>query len=981
MNLKKIMATVVALAMVLSSMGMIAFAETVTEVSTAADLKTAVEAGKSVKLTADITTDSALEISGKTVSIDLNEKTLKLGAGDNKFIDASTITISNGTINIDGLTVGGNAAICLDEYEETLVTTLTLNDVDVVGENYSSAYCVFYIGDSSVLNVNGGNWILKNDLYEDGGVFKSDTSAATLNISGATMDFYNVRRGVIYTNTTIENSQITIKGDEETSKEMEHGFNRSPLSVVNSTITMENLFGRGITAECGAVTIDATSKVTMQNCVEATIDVRNNQTFTIEEGAKVVIDKEATVASGAKIDGTVEIGTPVEGEVKIGDTPYATLAEAVQNVKTGETITLLTDVTENEVVIETNNVEFTIDGNDNSFTGCLALGIGEKLTVKNVDFVATSEVSPGYFIDSMDRNSNVVLTVQDCTFTDTDYSTAAIGTHQPTKVIIDGCTTNGVHSLLQNQGGYNITVKNSTINGKRGMALGTVVGATVDNVTINADDNKYGIRLDGEITNNTITIKNSRISAFIPVVVRDALVENYSIVFEGTNTMTPANTDGLWCAIGASEYETNGTMPTAPTGKVTVTLNDTGLDAEGVYGEYEAPAVNYLAKIGDTSYETVAAALAAAQEASMTDVTITLCGETTKESAIALEDTFNLYTKNGFNSVTFKQEDPSKVYYIDSIYTGSRTNGGECTFDGVNIVVTGQYIFEGNVKLTGNSVVKSVAEANCFVYNGTTTVELGSKLQGVIEDIRSGALIIDGGRTDGAFNETPDMQDAIIIINWSGDSMTLKNGAYFKVNAANEIGTMTVNAGTNLNVYDSKLDAWQWIANNGTINTDVNSLITTGTITGTGVINIDASDMAAEEVLVIDANMSGFNGIVNVTGNDNATYEITDDGIVVSQSIVVEETILKDAVNSKAQASGLMSFTGETSGIKWCSYKFIVDMTGKTSIGVTVEKDGAQTKSDNKTEWVNTANIESDVAFGVAVTGLASLDTITVDVQ
>ena len=702
MNLKKIMATVVALAMVLSSMGMIAFAETVTEVSTAADLKTAVEAGKSVKLTADITTDSALEISGQTVSIDLNEKTLKLGAGDNKFIDASTITISNGTINIDGLTVGGNAAICLDEYEKTSVTTLTLNDVDVVGENYSSAYCVFYIGDSSVLNVNGGNWILKNDLYEDGGVFKSDTSAATLNISGATMDFYNVRRGVIYTNTTIENSQITIKGDEETSKEMEHGFNRSPLSVVNSTITMENLFGRGITAECGAVTIDATSKVTMQNCVEATIDVRNNQTFTIEEGAKVVIDKKATVASGATIVGTVEIGTP---------------------------------------------------------------------------------------------------------------------------------------------------------------------------------------------------------------------------------------------------------------------------------------AVNYLAKIGDTSYETVAAALAAAQEASMTDVTITLCGETTKESAIALEDTFNLYTKNGFNSVTFKQEDPSKVYYIDSIYTGSRTNGGECTFDGVNIVVTGQYIFEGNVKLTGNSVVKSVAEDNCFVYNGTTTVELGSKLQGVIEDIRSGALIIDGGRTDGAFNETPDMQDAIIIINWSGDSMTLKNGAYFKVNAANEIGTMTVNAGTNLNVYDSKLDAWQWIANNGTINTDVNSLITTGTITGTGVINIDASDMAAEEVLVIDANMSGFNGIVNVTGNDNATYEITDDGIVVSQSIVVEETILKDAVNSKAQASGLMSFTGETSGIKWCSYKFIVDMTGKTSIGVTVEKDGAQTKSDNKTEWVNTANIESDVAFGVAVTGLASLDTITVDVQ
>ena len=48
--------------------------------------------------------------------------------------------------------------------------------------------------------------------------------------------------------------------------------------------------------------------------------------------------------------------------------------------------------------------------------------------------------------------------------------------------------------------------------------------------------------------------------------------------------MTPANTDGLWCAIGTSEYETNGTMPTAATAPVTVVLNDTDLEAAGVYG-------------------------------------------------------------------------------------------------------------------------------------------------------------------------------------------------------------------------------------------------------------------------------------------------------------------------------------------------------------------------------------------------------------
>ena len=43
------------------------------------------------------------------------------------------------------------------------------------------------------------------------------------------------------------------------------------------------------------------------------------------------------------------------------------------------------------------------------------------------------------------------------------------------------------------------------------------------------------------------------------------------------------------------------------------------------------------------------------------------------------------------------------------------------------------------------------------------------------------------GRTDGEFNETPDFQDAIMYINWAGDSLTVKNGAYVKVNAANEV--------------------------------------------------------------------------------------------------------------------------------------------------------------------------------------------------
>ena len=149
------------------------------EVSTYDELVAALTNGGAIKLTADITTTSAITTSGITSTIDLNGKTLTIGAGDNKFNDASNITIKNGNVSITGVTVNGNAIFRLDEYEEILVTTLTLNDVNLVGNGYSSAYGIFYIGDSSVLNVNGGVWNLKNDASTAGGVFKADASAAT----------------------------------------------------------------------------------------------------------------------------------------------------------------------------------------------------------------------------------------------------------------------------------------------------------------------------------------------------------------------------------------------------------------------------------------------------------------------------------------------------------------------------------------------------------------------------------------------------------------------------------------------------------------------------------------------------------------------------------------------------------------------------------------------------------------------------------
>ena len=132
---------------------------------------------------------------------------------------------------------------------------------------------------------------------------------------------------------------------------------------------------------------------------------------------------------------------------------------------------------------------------------------------------------------------------------------------------------------MQNTSGWNLTVKDCEItNSGRGLSLGTVQGVTLTNVKVDAT--KYGVRLEAGYNNNAV-ITDCNITAFIPVVVRKVTVDS-SVTFNGTNTMVQKNTDGIWCAIGTSEYETNGSLPTDAAKTVTVTVNDAGLNTAGI---------------------------------------------------------------------------------------------------------------------------------------------------------------------------------------------------------------------------------------------------------------------------------------------------------------------------------------------------------------------------------------------------------------
>ena len=421
-------------------------------------------------------------------------------------------------------------------------------------------------------------------------------------------------------------------------------------------------------------TKSTTEVLAFKDCTynEQSLSAENNAMF--YNGGEVVINGTAT-------DVNHYVAT-------IGTQKYLTLQKAINAVQNGETITLIADNKENVNINEKDNVKVTIDGNGKKMTGtikvvALSSDNDRRITIKNINFVDATSAEVD-FITSVETNHYPRITVENCTFTGSgDATDVALRLKSSKNVEIKNCTGTGLHSFLQNTSGWNLTIENVTVtDSKSGLALGTVQGVTVKGCTIDVDG--YGIRMDAQYNNNAV-IESNTVKAFIPVVVRKASVES-NIAFKGENTMNATNTDGIWCAIGTSEYEANGSMPTAATGRVKVALNDTGLAAAGIYGNFVP-----VAKIGEEEYATLENAIAAATEDA--EVVILEAGTYNLPTGKNLKITGavegvefgpiakpNMGMKNyTFNNVTFN-------YANDSHYNGLQHSGNlvynNCTFNG-----------------------------------------------------------------------------------------------------------------------------------------------------------------------------------------------------------------------------------------------------------------------------------------------------------
>ena len=208
------------------------------------------------------------------------------------------------------------------------------------------------------------------------------------------------------------------------------------------------------------------------------------------------------------------------------------------------------------------NVYITSYGDKKSFSGATLYIHGgsrndgaETMTFENIHFssFATRDLISSDSTASAERYAHN-LTFKNCFFEgDNGIDVVGLRLRQTYNITIENCETRNLHSLGQLTSTYGLTVKNTTVNAFRGFnLLTTAVNTVFDGVTINATkEDGYGIRVDAA-AGGDMTIKNSTITAYEPLVLRNAQA-GFVLNMEDNNTIT---------ANGEYQLVINGETPT-----------------------------------------------------------------------------------------------------------------------------------------------------------------------------------------------------------------------------------------------------------------------------------------------------------------------------------------------------------------------------------------------------------------------------------
>lgn len=714
-------------------------------------LQAAVDAAKSgatVTLLAD--TRENVTVSKNAIVLDLNGHTLNGGTENAK----PALTVDNKKVTLKDSSEAQTGTI---KREDTADTKTSHYVIDIQGKN---GFMIVESGkvenNSGIPGVKGSSLIrLGNDsvsgwptLTIKGGTFTQDNFIAikvdrgTLHLLGGTVNSANSFAIENWNNAYIKGG--TVNGTVSTwVYSTGAAFSKLEISggTVNGNVASVNydnaadkqarvyVTGGTVTGTLGTYTYN-NGLVAMDETAKATIEVTGG-TFSKDPTQYVVEDS----AISKNDDGTY--GVAKTYLAKIGDTEYYTMDEAFHAVKAGETIVMLRDYTTNKVQ----------NSGDESFT----IDLGGHTWTANIVDTASAAFEINY--------SDVTLTVKNGKVVSSQLAglipSAMSGTitYNNSKLVFDGVemTANG-HSGIETNGSNTndtVTLKNSTLNVPNGYGIyfpssGTL---TIDNSVINAKT--MGVQVCSGSLNisgagTAITVTGDGIAktendgaiedgAAISIVERTGYKGLIAIKVESGTFTAKAGND----AVKAYKWDnTNKTESAFDNSKNVVAVSggtfssevDKSLCADGFIptqnedGTYGVKEGKFVAEVGSTKYETLAEAVAAAEDGQ----TVRLLADVEQNTQLAIDKSITL----DLNGKTIK-------------------NTADIWGDNANAILS---ITKGaKVTITGNGTIDA-KENDCYAINmvkGDLTIENGTFYGNVsVVQVQEGTLSVKGGTFD-----------------------------------------------------------------------------------------------------------------------------------------------------------------------------------------------------------------------------------------
>lgn len=572
-----------------------------------------------------------------------------------------------------------------------------------------------------VIKVDRGTFYLKED-----GTLNSKNSYAVENWKFAEIKGGTVNGTVAaWTYSGGHNSDLTISGGTVNGNVLSVNYGSAEGKVAKVSITGGTVNGALDTRSYDPSTNELTS---IDDATKATIAVTGG-TFSSDPTKYVVEDS----AINKNDDGT--FGVAKAYLAKVGDTSYYTMDEAFKaQTASSEAIVLLRDYTTGST-FNSGSINRTVDLNGHTWT-C----------------TGTDANSAAFEIN----NPNATLTVKNGKVVSSQLvgliPSAMGGTikYDNSSLVFDGVemTTNARSGIETNGNNTNdtVTLRNSTLNVPNGFGIyfpssGTL---TIDNSVINAKTmgvqvcsgslNISGagtaITVSGDGIDKTINDGAIEDGAAISIVNRAGYKGLSNIeVKGGTFTAKDGN-----AAVKAYNWENLTESGFTQNDKVSVSGGtfssavDKSLCADGYIptqnadGTYGVKVGQYVAEVGTTKYETLQAAIAAAQDGQ----TVTLLADVEQNTQLAINKSITL----GLNGKTIK-------------------NTVEICGDDTNAILS----IKGGAKvtITGNGTI-AAKENDCYTINvakGDLTIENGTFYGNVsVVQVEEGTLSVKGGTFD-----------------------------------------------------------------------------------------------------------------------------------------------------------------------------------------------------------------------------------------